>query len=59
MTDVIQEGEKTMVKNGHYAVDLYENGRWTSEVGFKYKWQALLFHLILNRSHEHAGVRKY
>lgn len=40
-------------------VSVYHNGNWLTDVGFKWKWQAYLFHLLLNQSDEHAGVREY
>jgi len=40
-------------------VDFYEEGVFVAAVVFAKKWQARLFHLILNRSLNHAGVRKY
>lgn len=40
-------------------VDVYTDGRWVTDVQFKRKWQAFLFHMILNRSLHSAGVRNY
>lgn len=40
-------------------VGLYQHGRYESTVAFKRKWQARLFHLLLNRSLNHAGTREY
>ncbi|USH44527.1 hypothetical protein SEA_CASSITA_73 [Microbacterium phage Cassita] len=40
-------------------VALYVEGHWLTDVGFKYKWQAWLFHAILNKSIDAAGVRHY
>lgn len=42
-----------------YKVGVYFLGRFHSEVAFKRKWQALLFHLLLNKSLNHAGTRDY
>lgn len=42
-----------------YKVGVYFLGRFQSEVAFKRKWQARLFHLLLNRSLNHAGTRDY
>lgn len=40
-------------------VGVYHYGQRTSTVSFKRKWQAKLFHLLLNRSLNHAGTREY
>lgn len=41
-------------------VGVYDrDGHRTDTVNFKYKWQALLFHLLLNRSNSHMGKREY
>lgn len=40
-------------------VDVYDNGHFVTQVMFKKKWQARLFHELLNRSVLHAGVRVY
>ena len=40
-------------------VALYLHGSWYCDVEFDYKWQAWLFHTILNYSRDAAGVRHY
>lgn len=40
-------------------VSVYDEGHWVTDVVFRYKWQARLFHLILNQSLHSAGVRNY
>lgn len=37
----------------------YESGHRADTVNFRRKWQALLFHLLLNRSISHNGKREY
>ncbi len=48
-------------KNAEPWVGVYSpEGRWLTDVIFKYKWQARLFHLLLNASKTwHAGTRHY
>jgi hypothetical protein len=29
------------------------------DVGFKWKWQAILFHMLLNKSRAHVGNRRF
>lgn len=41
------------------AVGVYRNGEWFITVTFKRKWQARLFHFLLNQTDEWAGVRDY
>lgn len=36
-----------------------ESGHWLSTAQFQYKWQAYLFHLLLNASNSHNGTRGY
>jgi hypothetical protein len=41
-------------------IGIYENHRWLSTIIFRYRWQATLFHMLLNASlSEHAGTRDY
>lgn len=40
-------------------VDVYEVGHYTTYVEFRHKWMAWLFHILLNRSINHAGARNY
>lgn len=40
-------------------VDIYNNGQYRMTVQYKHKWQALLFHWLLNQSEYAAGVRNY
>ena len=42
-----------------YRVGVYHFGQFLTEVAFKRKWQAFLFHLLLNKSLNHAGTRDY
>lgn len=42
-----------------HRVGLYYYGQRNSTVQFKRKWQAFLFHLLLNKSLNHAGSREY
>jgi len=45
----------------HYStVDVYnDDGHFITEVILQHKWQALLFHWLLNSSVYNRGVRKY
>lgn len=43
----------------HYLVGLYNKAHWVTDVEFKYRWQARLFHWILNKSFWHMGTRGY
>lgn len=36
-----------------------QEGHRTTTVSFKHKWQARLFHILLNRSTSHNGTREY
>lgn len=40
-------------------VPVYEDHRWVTTVSFEYRWQAFLFHTLINKSLYHAGTRKY
>jgi len=41
-------------------VEIYfESGRWAITVSFTHKWQARLFHILLNNSKTHNGRRGY
>lgn len=40
-------------------VDVYMDGQYQQTVSFKKKWHARLFHIILNKSIWHDGVRHY
>lgn len=45
---------------GPYYVGVYgTDGHRQNTVGFKHKWQAHLFHLLLNASRSHNGTREY
>lgn len=35
------------------------DGHWLDSVAFKSKFMAWIFHIILNNSYTHAGVRDY
>lgn len=35
------------------------SANWLTDVSFKYKWQARLFHWLLNASENHMGTRGY
>lgn len=48
-----------MAKPFKSRVLVYHMGNHNSTVSFKHKWQAYLFHLLINRSLNHAGVRDY
>lgn len=43
----------------HVGVYLASSHRRTDTVSFKWKWQAFLFHCLLNRSTSHMGTREY
>lgn len=47
------------MKPARPTVFLYEDGHFETEVVFRRKWQAWLFHTILNKSLHHAGMRGY
>lgn len=36
-----------------------DSGQWLSTAEFSHKWQAYLFHLLLNVSQTHNGTRSY
>lgn len=42
-----------------YVVDFYWDHHYRSSVVFKHKWQAFLFHILLNKSLDTQGVRRY
>lgn len=41
------------------SVPVYEDHRHVTTVVFKHKWEAFLFHTLINRSLFHLGTRKY
>lgn len=42
------------------SVGIYsEMGRWIDTAIFRHKWQAYLFHWLLNSSTTHNGTREY
>lgn len=43
----------------NYVGVYYQYGHRSDTVGFRYKWQALLFHILLNLSKTHAGTKEY
>lgn len=45
--------------NAPPGVTFYEDGSRITHVRFRTKLEAWLFHLLLNRSIHHAGVRNY
>lgn len=47
------------MKKYKFKVDLYDTGTFLTDVAFKHKWQALLFHILLNKSLNNNGVRRY
>jgi hypothetical protein len=40
-------------------VNLYEEGHFITPIRFRHKWQAWLFHVMLNKSLDHRGMRLY
>lgn len=42
-----------------FAVAVYLDGHFMHEVSFRCKWQAWLFHALLNRSAHHNGSRHW
>lgn len=42
-----------------HSVAIYQHGNWITTASFRWRWQALAFHLLLNRSLYHAGSRHY
>ena len=48
-----------MPKPYNRRVGVYHYGQHNFTVSFKHKWQAYLFHLLLNASLNHAGTRDY
>lgn len=44
---------------GYPHVGVYDEAHWLLNVHFKHKWQARLFHWLLNHSLFHNGTREY
>lgn len=38
-------------------IGIYQRHTWVTSVSFNHRWQATLFHFLVNRSIEHLGSR--